>query len=202
MGRKVLIFWGVLVIPLFLFGCSSRQVKRVDVDQTIDLSGLWNDSDSRMVAQEMIADSLARPWISQFIETYRREPVVIVGTVANRSQEHVNTEIFTKDLERSLLNSGRVKFVAASGERSWVRDERNAQQDGYTDPATIKKIGKETGADYILIGSVNSVKDEFKNRYVMLYQTNLELIDLTTNQKVWIGQKHLKKVIKRSKFSL
>jgi len=193
---------GMLLVPVFLFGCSISQVKRVDVDKTVDFSGLWNDTDSRLVAKEMIADSLSRPWITEFMEKKGRDPVVIVGNVANRSHEHISAEVFTKDLEMSLINSGRVKFVAASGERSWVREERNNQQQGFTDPDTIKKIGKETGADYILIGSINSVKDEVKGKYVILYQTNLELIDLTTNLKVWIGQKQLKKIVQRSKYSL
>jgi len=200
MKRNIFILM-MLVAPVLTVGCASH-VKRVDVDQQIDLSGLWNDTDSRLVAQEMIADSLSRPWMSQFVEGSHREPVVIVGTVANRSHEHVNADVFTKELERSLLNSGKVKFVASSGERSSVRDERNAQHEGMTDPATIKAIGKETGADYILIGSINSVKDEVKSRYVILYQVNLELVDIATNQKVWIGQKHLKKVVQRSKYSL
>jgi penicillin-binding protein activator len=202
MRRKIVLLVGMLIFPVFLFGCSSSQVKRVAVDKTIDFSGLWNDTDSRLVAQEMVADSLSRPWITQFMETNHRDPVIIVGNVTNRSQEHINSEVFTKDLEMSLINSGRVKFVAASGERSWVREERNNQQQGLTDPETIKKIGKETGADFILIGSINSVKDEIKGQYVILYQTNLELVDLTTNLKVWIGQKQLKKIVKRSKYSL
>lgn len=202
MTRKIILLMGMLMVPVFLLGCSTSQVKRVDVDKTVDFSGLWNDTDSRLVANEMIADSLSRPWITEFMEKNHRDPVVIVGNVANRSQEHINAEVFTKDLEMSLINSGRVKFVAASGERSWVREERNNQQQGFTDPETIKKIGKETGADYILIGSINSVKDEVKGKYVILYQTNLELIDLTTNLKVWIGQKQLKKIVQRSKYSL
>ena len=54
----------------------------------------------------------------------------------------------------------------------------------------------------MLKGSINSIKDEIKGKYVILYQVNLELIDLTNNQKVWIGEKEIKKFVKRSKFSL
>jgi CRISPR/Cas system-associated protein Cas7 (RAMP superfamily) len=63
-------------------------------------------------------------------------------------------------------------------------------------------FGKETGADFIVLGSINSVKDEVSGRYVILYQVNLELVDIETNQKVWIGQKNIKKSVKRSKYSL
>jgi len=202
MGGISLRLVGFMVMGL-LAGCSSTHVQRVDVGRTIDLSGRWNDSDASKVSQEMITDCLNRPWLPRFEAKNERAPIVIVGSVANKSHEHINADVFTKNLERELINSGKVKFVASRDERLSVRDERMEQnQAGFTDPETIKKIGKELGADFMLIGSINSVKDEVKGQYVILYQTNLELIDLLTNEKVWIGQEPLKKVVKKSKFSL
>jgi len=183
-------------------GCAGTKVKRVPVEKTVDLSGRWNDTDSRLVSEEMILDSLKRPWINHFVEKTQKDPVIIVGSVANRSHEHIDAQVFTKDLEQSLLNSGKVKIVASSQERLGVREERGAQQEGYTDPDTIKARGKELGADFMLIGSINSIKDEAKGKYAILYQVNLELVDLTSNEKVWIGQKELKKIVEKSKFSL
>ena len=106
-------------------------------------------------------------------------------------------------MERALINSGKVRFVASRDERGGIREERLDQnREGFTDPETIKQIGKETGADFMLIGSLNSIKDETSGRYVILYQVNAEMIDLLTNEKVWIGQNHLKKVVTKSKYSL
>lgn len=185
-------------------GCSSApKVVRTDVERVVDLSGRWNDTDSRMVAEEMIQDSMGRPWINKFNEVHGdRKPVVIVGTVINRSSEHINAHLFIKDLERELLNCNKVDFVASRQERVDVRDERDDQQLGETEPSTINPKRHETGADFILQGSINSVKDETKGKYVVLYQVNLELIDLTNNQKVWIGQKEIKKIVSKSKYSL
>lgn len=203
--RHIKIF-GVAILALSLVsfpGCASKRVKRLNPEEVVDLSGRWNDSDSQLVAKEMIQDALFRPWSQTFMELHKRLPVVVVGPVTNRSHEHINAAVFIKDLERNLLNSGKIKFVAAKGEeRDAVRDERSSQQEGYTDPATIKAFGKETGADFIVLGSINSVKDEVSGRYVILYQVNLELVDIETNQKVWIGQKNIKKSVKRSKYSL
>ena len=184
-------------------GCSSApKVTRTEIDKTVDLSGRWNDTDSRLVAQEMIKDCLQRPWVNKFTEQFHRDPVVIVGTINNKSQEHIDSEVFIKDLERNLLNSAKVKFVASSEERGDVRDERADQKTGYTARETIKPKGRETGADFMLQGSVHSIKDEIKGKYVILYQVNLELVNLTDNQKTWIGQKEIKKVVSRPGFSL
>ena len=65
---------------------------------------------------------------------------------------------------------------------------------------TLKPRKEETGADFMLQGSINSVKDEISGKYVILYQVNLELVDLTTNEKAWIGQKEIKKVVSRRSF--
>lgn len=189
-------------ILLGTIGCSSTKITRVDLDKPIDLSGNWNDYDALIVSKEMVKDCLSRPWIGRFMDNQGRTPVVIVDNIINNSHEHVNTQVFTKYLEKELLNSGRVVFVATSDERLALRKEREDQQGIYTLDKTRKEIGFERGADFILIGSINSMTDDVKGKTVVFYQVNLELINLTSNEKVWIGQEEIKKFVQRSRFSL
>jgi uncharacterized protein (TIGR02722 family) len=192
----------VLVLIFLVTACAGPSVKRTEVDKTIDLSGQWNDTDSRLVAEEMILDCLERPWLQRYEAGHPgKAPAVIVGTVKNRSHEHINTQVFIKDLERALINSGRVAFVASKDERVELREEKADQQYGFTAPETQKSISREVGADYMLQGSINTIKDEIKGKYVILYQVNLELIELETHLKKWIGQKEIKKYVKRSRFT-
>ena len=203
MKKQWILLVCICLMASLVSGCGGRSVKRTEVDKVIDLSGRWNDSDSRMVSEEMIRDCLDRPWINKFNETKKTNPVVIVGTVKNRSHEHINSQVFTKDLEKSMINSGLVDVVSSSDERAELRQERQNQLDqGYTETATVKEQGHETGADFIIQGSINTIKDEVKGKYVILYQVNLELIDLLNNRKVWIGEKEIKKYVKKSAFSL
>lgn len=189
-------------MTMSFIGCSSApKVTRTDIDETIDLSGHWNDSDSRMVADAMIEQVMDASWIDEFLKDHGRDPVVIVGTVINRSHEHVNVDTFVKDLEAALTNSGRVGFVADKQQRLELREERADMQTGNTEPATIKEKGHEVGADFMLQGTVNSAKDEIKGKYVNFFQVNLELVDLNTNEKRWIGQHKVKKLVERSRFS-
>ena len=193
----------VLVVLGLAVGCGSApKVRRIAVEETIDLSGRWNDSDSRMVADEMIKDCLNRPWLPEFQSHKGKKPVVIVGTVLNRSDEHINTQVFVKDLEMALINSGLVDFVASRDERRELREERADMQLGFTSAETEKAMGRETGADFMLKGTLNTVRDQIKGQYVILYQVNLEFHNLETNRKVWIGQKKLKKVVSRSRWKL
>ena len=54
----------ILIIALILGGCASTpKVERKEVDSTIDLSGRWNDTDSRLVSEEMIDDSVEKGYL-------------------------------------------------------------------------------------------------------------------------------------------
>lgn len=194
------LFLLVLGIVVVFQGCATTpKVERKAVDTTIDVSGRWNDADSRMVSEEMIKDCLDNPWLERFSEERGgKAPTVIVGRIANRSHEHINVQTFVKDLERALINSGRVQFVASKGERLGIREER-LDMAKHASEETMKGPGEEIGADFMLIGSINTIRDEAGGKAVMFYQTNLELINMANNLKAWVGEKKIKKLIKRAK---
>jgi len=194
-------FYFLMTLGLFtlLTACATGpKVTRMEVEETIDLSGQWNDTDSRMVSGAMVDDCLNRPWVEKFSRAHSgKPPVVIIQTIRNRSHEHINTQVFTKDLERAFINSGRVDVVASKDERKELREERKEQNLGFTSEETLKSFGKEIGADFALQGWINSIKDQIKGTYAIYYQVNLELIDLETNKKSWIGEKKIKKLVKK-----
>lgn len=191
--------WMMILAAGLVAGCSSTKVARVDPGKAIDLSGRWNDTDSRLVAEEMIKDVLSRPWLGRFLDAHGGAfPTVIVGTVTNRSHEHINVQTFVKDLERELTNDGRVRFVASKTEREEVREERMDQQT-MASPESAKRPGQETGADYMLKGTINTILDEAKGTKVVYYQVDLELFDLESNVKNWAGQKKIKKIVERGR---
>jgi len=196
--KKMLTIFAMLVCLLFSSCSSVPKVERISVEEQIDLSGEWNDTDSQLVAAEMIKDALARPWIDEFVSSKKQKPRVIVGTVKNRSHEHINTQTFVKDLERELINSGRVVFVASKEERQEIREEKLDQM-MHASAATRKQLGEEWGADFILQGQINTILDEAGNMTVKYYQVELELVNILTNEKVWIGQKKIKKLVRRPK---
>ena len=198
--KKLFLMGCLLSFAVVLFSCSSTpKVTRVAEDEQIDLSGNWNDTDSKLVADEMIADSVAKPWLQDFMMKKQNKPRIIVGTILNKSDEHINTETFTKDLEIALLNTGKATFVASKDQQAEIRKEKLDQAD-FADPATVKKMGKELGADFMLKGQINTITDAVKNTTLKYYQVELELIDIETSEKVWIGQKKIKKVVGKSKY--
>ncbi len=183
---------------LALSACSTK-VERLDVEETRDLSGDWNDTDSRLVSEEMVRDALARPWLDRFIDEEGNLPAVIVGRVRNLSHEHMNVATFIGDIERELINSGGVQFVASKTERGEIREERKDQELNAS-AETTNRMGQELGADFMLQGAINTILDTEGKEQVRYYQVDLTLISLADNRKVWVGQKKIKKFIKKKTF--
>ncbi len=194
--KKALIVAPAIALMLITSACSQRKVTRLDSKQQTDISGRWNDTDSKMVADEMITDVLERPWRKEFTEKMGRKPVIIVGRIRNNTTEpDIQPETFIKDIEKEFINTNTVTVVQSKEGRDDLRAEREDQQTFATQESR-KKWGKEKGADFMLNGVINSNIDEYKRDRVVTYKINLELVDLESNIKVWIGDKEIKKHIR------
>ncbi len=191
----------ILLLGLAILSACGKKVRRIDPEETTDLSGYWNDTDSRIVSDDMIVDCLSHPWIQEHAIEYGAKPVVIVGSVRNRSTEHIATGTFIRDLERALVNSGQVRVVANPLEREELRDEREEQQD-WAREETRKQLRAETGADYMLNGVIDTIIDKEGGTEVKFYQIDLYLTGIENNERVWIGQSKIKKEISRSGLGL
>jgi penicillin-binding protein activator len=195
MMNKIILASLAAVLVMGSVSCN-RKVTRISEKEEVDLSGRWNNTDSRLTAEEIIKECQSGKWIANHLEKNPgKKPVVIVGFVKNKSHEHIDAETFMLDLEKSFVNQGQVKLVQGGDKRNEIRAERADQQDNASE-STMKKFGLEMGADYMLQGDINSIVDSYKNKKVVYYQINLQLTDLQSNEVVWIGDKKITKYVK------
>ena len=184
----------VSVLVILSFSCS-RTVTRVSPETDIDLSGRWNDVDSRKVADQMIYDLFNSDDFKNFANSKGSKPVIVVGYVRNKTSEHIDADNFVRKMEVVIHNSNVADVVESSDFRDEIRKERAEQQD-FADPATVKKFGKELGADLMLFGDMTSETDVYNKKRVVNYITTLFLTDIETNRRVWYGQHEIKKFVK------
>lgn len=193
---------GALAAIVLLPAACAPKVTRIDPNSVTDLSGRWNDTDSRLVANELIRSSLTEPWLRRYSESNGGEaPVVIVGSFRNSTLEHIPVNTFVNDLERAFVNSGSVRVVASRDERSEVRDERQDQQQNAS-AATRARMAQETGARYMLQGDIQAIEDREGRERIIFYQVDAQLVDLQSNEKVWAGQFKQKKYIERPRIRM
>lgn len=184
-----------------LGGCAAKHVSRIEPSAVTDLSGRWNDTDSRLVANQLVEQALAAGWATRYADAHGGEaPAVVVGNFANRSLEHVVVGTFVKDIERAFITTGTARVVASADERQDLRAERKDQQQNSRADSRARQ-GQELGARYALTGELQAIEDVDGRERVMFYQVDASLTDLETNTKVWVGQHKIKKYIERSRFS-
>jgi uncharacterized protein (TIGR02722 family) len=184
----------LFILLTSLFSCA-RSVSRIDPNEQIDLSGRWNDVDSRQVADKMIAELLNNPKFTEYAKTLGRKPAIIVGQIRNKTSEHIDADNYVKKFELAIFNSDLADLVESDTFRDKLRDERAQQQD-FADPATVAKWGKEVGANLMLFGDMTSETDVYNSKRVVNYVTTLFLTEVETNKRIWYGQKEIKKYIK------
>ena len=199
--KKLWIFLAfTMAAGLAFSGCGAKKtVTRIDADSVTDLSGRWNDTDSRLVADAIILDCLNSPWIVRHMSSSGGKiPAIIVGGIRNKSAEHIAVNTFVNDIEKALIRSGQVTVVASANEREELRSEKDNQR-VFADPATIKQMGKELGADYMMTGEIMTIQDQEGGDKVTFYQVDMTLTNIETNVKTWMGGKKIKKFISRDR---
>ena len=79
MNIKFYVLVVIFGINLGMVGCASTKVQRTDVNKPVDLSGRWNDTDSRLAAEAVIEDCLKNSCTNDFNKEAGGNPTVIVG---------------------------------------------------------------------------------------------------------------------------
>lgn len=195
MLRSRTLLAGLAVTVLAVSGCSIKRVERIDPNSVTDLSGRWNDADSRLVANALITQSLEATWARDYAAANGgTAPAVIVGQIRNRTMEHIPIGTFVRDLERAYVQTGLVRLVASAEEREELRGERADQQTNAS-AETRARMARELGARYMLQGDVQAIEDSEGRERVVFYQVDVTLLDLETNVRTWMGQHKIKKYI-------
>ena len=200
--KKFAFLFAAVFTGLIMVSCGSTKVSRVDSDEVIDLDGYWNESDVRIVCDSLIEECISSPRIAKFEGQQEHAPVVIIDSIRNQSSEHIDTSIVEKKFQTAIINSGVMEFVSSSTERQALREEKADQADHSTYD-TAKEMDQETGADFMLKGSVKTIVQSAGDKTVRTYYVYAELHDIKTNKIVWMAENDsIKKVIKRQKAKL
>ncbi|MBQ0039183.1 MAG: penicillin-binding protein activator LpoB [Treponema sp.] len=198
----------IFAMAMMAFICSAftfaAKVKRVDSDEIIDLDGFWNDSDVKIVCDNLIDQCVNSAGVkrkSAKIEERTGEvPSAIIGRIRNESSEHIDTSIIEMKFRNAIINSGVMNFVASKGERENLRDEKDDQQEHAVD---AKAQNNEIAADFMLMGSVKTIIQKEGKKSVRAYFVYVELVDIETNKILWTGEDDsIKKVVKKSRFKM
>jgi len=204
MQGKILLGAVVAIAMVGATGCGKkRSVSRVSAKSTTDLSGNWNDTDARLTSEALIKQCFSAGWLPGFVDENDRKPGIRVRKVVNKTDEHIDAQVFIKNIEKARINSGKVRVLAQAGsELNSVADEQDLGASGAVDEESAPSVGALQGADFVVFVRMSSILDQAdEGLKAKFYKINFELKHSTTGETVWIGDHEIKKVIEQDSAS-
>lgn len=177
----------MLALALLASSCGSFKAERVDAN-TSDEKGLsitdnWMSADTTQAIADVIKQMKAHPGFGKMKAKFGT-PKVFVADVQNQTSE---AYFPIGDLNDELLNelsmSGEFELVDNQA-REKILKEVTYQNDGMVDPATAKKIGKQTGADIMIFGNVYMKPEKRDGKTIKEYSVNIRMTNIETATEV------------------
>jgi len=197
-----------LLMALALAACVGTQgcgsVSYGDARETETVNVDFGSTDLQAFSTTMVKSLVDSPNLAYLDGPGKREDkrvIVYMGTIDNRTKEHIDTEAITDSIRTELLRSQRFRFVADQKGQNQIGDQVNFQNGGRVNPEMAKQFGKQLGADMILYGSLVSI-EKTKGRSIesggtkledVYYQFILNATNIETGEIVWSEVKELRK---------
>lgn len=189
-GIRILILIICSVI-LIMAGCAAS-TKNLNPDDDLHYDATYDFSDKKQIVDRLVTPLLnASPFLPA-----RVKPVLIVYPVVNETSEHINTAGITDSIRMRLMQSGKIRFINEN-QRINIMEETDYQNQGYVDPAQRVEQGRQLGADYILSGTLRSIKKKQPKQWRLYkkeriyYSLDLTMTDLKTGEIVYADQAEL-----------
>lgn len=190
-SKSSLIFAASISAGLLLFAssCGPKAFTKGEYDDPTRVELLddrFNEADMQQMAEQVITAMVACP----YVKNAQKPPVVIVSRVQNLTEEHIDMVSMTNKIQTALIKTGKVRFVNKKL-RDELDEEYQYNASGAVDGPSMKKRGKQIGADYIMDGSLSTNIQQVGSEKLIYYKitmnmTNLEssTIDCTEDKEI------------------
>jgi uncharacterized protein (TIGR02722 family) len=164
-------------------GCKSRTIVR-DPNNPEAYDEKWGYSDLKATSEDMVRSMLTSPPIADRTD----RPILVFYGFANRTSDHIDTRQLYNSISTILTQAGRVRFVDIE-QRGNIAEEVGYQQSGNVSPETARRLGEQTGAEYLLTGDISSIVKREGSSRLVYYQVRMKLTDIRTSIIEWSGTK-------------
>lgn len=179
------------VAVLTMVGCGAT-TRNLNPKDEIHYDASYDFSDKKQIVERLVTPLLVAP----LFPVQASKPILIVYPIANETSEHINTGGITDEIRMKLIQSGKFRFINET-QRKNIQKEIRYQSQGYVDPSMRVDQGRQLGADYILSGTLRSIKKDQPRQWRLnkseriYYSLDLTLTDLTTGEIVYVDQAEL-----------
>lgn len=176
---------------LIMSGCTAS-TKNLNPQDEFHYDATYDFSDKKQIVDRLVTPLLSA---AQFFPM-QVKPVLIIYPVVNETSEHISTAGITDEIRMKLIQSGKIRFIDKQQRRN-IQKETDYQNQGYVDPALRVEQGRQLGADYIISGTLRSIKKDQPRQWrlykkeIIYYSLDLTMTDLKTGEIVYADQAEL-----------
>ena len=189
-----------MVVLAFAVGCvgprSFTKGSYEDPTEIALLDDRFSENDMQLIAKKMIVSMAA---VS--LSGKSGAPVVMIGKMRNRTAEHIDMTMLSNKVRTQLIQSGKFRFADVESRRE-IAEEYEYQQSGYVDPGQAKGPGSQTGAEYLLTGTLTANVQQVGKDKLIYYKATFKLTNLLTSEIVWTDEKEIRKAYKKRRIGL
>jgi hypothetical protein len=192
--QKTLSYLSVVITGaaiLMITGCAAT-TQNLNPEDEVHYDATYDFSDKKQIVDRLVNPLVAAP----VFPSGASQPILIVYPVVNETSEHISTGGITDEIRMKLLQSGKFRFINER-QRENIQADTAYQDAGYVDPAMRVEQGRQLGADYILSGTLRSIKKEQAKQWRLYkkeriyYSLDLTMTDLKTGEIVYADQAEL-----------
>ncbi|HOK03980.1 MAG TPA: penicillin-binding protein activator LpoB [Victivallales bacterium] len=192
-------FSGIIALAIFASGCGTDPA-RIDASgtDTITTTDDVNVKDWQIAAEKCVNSLLTS---GVLLRNDGRKSVIMVSTVKNSTNQHIDIQILTQKIRTAILRSGQAlttTAVSADGpEDKATKQVRDLQDDEMFNQNTVQKMGTVIAPDYSLAGEITQQSTRQGRMRESYFYFHLTLTDLKTGLAVWEDEVEIAKQAKK-----
>lgn len=177
-----------ILTSVLLTSCSSFKAERVDAakgdEKALSITDKWVMQDTETAVKDILDQIQKHKGFQRYLGDSKKKPKIFIMEVQNETSEPYFP---IADMNDELLNefsaSGDYTIIDNQG-RDKILKEVKYQSEGMVDPSQMVQIGKQTGADLIILGAVRMNPETRDGRTIKQYTVNMRMTNLKTSEEV------------------
>ena len=185
---KTSLMFVAITLSILLTSCSSFKAERVDAakgdEKALAITDKWVLKDTEMAIKDILEQIQKHKGFQRYLGDTKKKPKIFIMEIQNETSEPYFP---IADMNDELLNefsaSGEYTIIDNQG-RDKILKEVKYQAEGMVDSSQMIQIGKQTGADLIILGAVRMNPETRDGKTLKQYTVNLRMTNLKTSEEV------------------
>jgi penicillin-binding protein activator len=168
--------------------CGSFKAKRVDSNEgdelALNITDKWLDKDTENAVSDLVKKIESHKGFQKYLAKASKKPKLFIAEVQNETSEaYFPIDNLNDELLNQFSSTGEFVLIDAKS-RDQLLKEIKYQNDGMVKPEDIKQIGKQSGADLLIFGSVRMQPATRDGKTIKQYSINMRMTEIESSEEV------------------